>query len=335
VNRLTSASGGQTPVSLDLDALQASSNFDASNRLTVNCASYDAAGNQTRLAGFGNTYDAENRLLTSTLGGVATAYTYDGDGRRVMKSSGSAATTYVYDAAGQLAAEYGAVTTPPPCVTCYLTADHLGSTRMVTDSNGTAQSLTDYLPFGEEIQSGVGGRPSPYYPPDELAVAHGGKEVVNTFIDVSNATNQAVDSLIARVTDFRFGQTQKLKASTPGEKSATLTVFALSFFIGAGEAKEATAAAISFEEARNTALKIMGETDPATGEASVGRAGALKGEITGFKPEVGNVFKQFRLDWDATKGAHINVTVGKQKYAIQFPGSLQDVRNLLKGNVQE
>jgi RHS repeat-associated protein len=120
-----------------------------------------------------NTYDAENRLSTSTLGGVTTAYTYDGDGRRVQKATGSSTTTYVYDAEGQLAAEYGALTTPPPCATCYLTADNLGSTRMVTDSNGTVQSLTDYLPFGEEIQSGVGGRPAPYYPSDALAVADG------------------------------------------------------------------------------------------------------------------------------------------------------------------
>ena len=152
---------------------QAASNYNPQNQLLIDGAAYDAAGNQTAIAGLLHTHDAENRLLTSTLGGVTTAYTYDGDGRRVMKSSVSGATVYVYDAAGQLAAEYGAVTTPPPCATCYLTADHLGSTRMVTDSNGTVQSLTDYLPFGEEIQSGVGGRPAPYYPSDALAVADG------------------------------------------------------------------------------------------------------------------------------------------------------------------
>ena len=153
---------------------QAASNYNPQNQLLIDGAAYDAAGNQTAIAGLLHTHDAENRLLTSTLGGVTTAYTYDGDGRRVQKATGSSTTTYVYDAAGQLAAEYGAVTTPPPpCATCYLTADHLGSTRMVTDSNGTVQSLTDYLPFGEEIQSGVGGRPAPYYPSDALAVADG------------------------------------------------------------------------------------------------------------------------------------------------------------------
>lgn len=40
---------------------------------------------------------------------------------------------------------------------CYLTYDHLGSVRMVTDKNANVISRHDYLPFGEEIPSGVGG----------------------------------------------------------------------------------------------------------------------------------------------------------------------------------
>jgi len=82
-------------------------------------------------------------------------------------------TKYVYDAQGQLAAEYATQPGPIKCTTCYLTADHLGSTRMVTDSNAAVQSLTDYLPFGEEIQSTVGTRSASYYPPNDLAVADG------------------------------------------------------------------------------------------------------------------------------------------------------------------
>jgi RHS repeat-associated protein len=81
---------------------------------------------------------------------VTTTYTYDGDGRRVKKVSGSTTTVYVYDAQGQLAAEYAPVQ-PAACVTCYLTADTLGSTRMITDETGTPRECHDYLPFGEEI----------------------------------------------------------------------------------------------------------------------------------------------------------------------------------------
>ncbi len=85
----------------------------------------------------------------------AISYSYDGDGRRVMENVGGAITTYVYDAQGQLAAEYGA---PTDSGTSYLTADHLGSTRLVTDATGAVKKCYDYFPFGEDIAAGTGGR---------------------------------------------------------------------------------------------------------------------------------------------------------------------------------
>ncbi len=150
-----------------------STNFDANNRLQIDGASYDAAGNQKTIAGYTNTYDAENRLVTSTIGGVTTTYTYDGDGKRVGKSTGGSATVYVYDAAGELAAEYSTAPAAAPCTTCYLTADTLGSTRMITDGSGNVKSLHDYLPFGEEITSGVAARTSPLYPAGSLSINDG------------------------------------------------------------------------------------------------------------------------------------------------------------------
>lgn len=39
-----------------------------------------------------------------------------------------------------------------------MTTDHLGSTRVVTNSNGGVIARHDYLPFGTEIQAGSGGR---------------------------------------------------------------------------------------------------------------------------------------------------------------------------------
>ena len=120
-------------------------------------ASYDIAGNQTALPSRGFTYDAENRLVASTQPNMpALSYSYDGDGRRVTKNVGGAITTYVYDAQGQLAAEYGAAT---DAGTRYLTADHLGSTRVETDAGGVVKKCYDYYPFGEDIAAGTGGRP--------------------------------------------------------------------------------------------------------------------------------------------------------------------------------
>jgi len=58
----------------------------------------------------------------------------------------------LYDAAGQLAAEYtSAAAQASACGSCFLTADKLGSTRMVTDETGMPRECHDFLPFGEEI----------------------------------------------------------------------------------------------------------------------------------------------------------------------------------------
>jgi RHS repeat-associated protein len=68
---------------------------------------------------------------------------------------------FVYDVTGRLIAEYHSDPVPPPAGgagTSYLTTDHLGSTRVVTKADGTVKARYDYLPFGEEVPSTVGGR---------------------------------------------------------------------------------------------------------------------------------------------------------------------------------
>jgi RHS repeat-associated protein len=126
---------------------------------------YDPAGNVTT-DNNGNIfgYDAENRQKTCTVAGLPSKYSYDGDGHRVTKEVGAdpskVTTVFVYNASGQMIAEYN---TPDQPVqggggTSYLTADHLGSTRVVTDSSGGVKARHDYLAFGEEISANVSGR---------------------------------------------------------------------------------------------------------------------------------------------------------------------------------
>lgn len=157
--------------------------FDQSNnRIKLTAAGqgaygYDAAGNllcepgrpcaqgPSGAAPF-YAYDAENRMSSAGGGHTAggTSYAYDGDGRRVRKSTaGGEETVFVYDAAGRVVAEYSNLVEPRG--TRYMTQDHLGSTRAVTDAQGNAHSnggaggsRHDYLPFGEEVPAGVGGR---------------------------------------------------------------------------------------------------------------------------------------------------------------------------------
>ena len=124
------------------------------NRINLSAGSFDRAGNQISLPPYSATYDADNRL--TTMSGTL-AYAYDGEGRRVKKVNGKLATRYVYDAFGNLAAEYAVGTAlpgapQPECSTCYLTVDHLGSTRVLWDSAGV-KGRYDYMPFGDAIPS--------------------------------------------------------------------------------------------------------------------------------------------------------------------------------------
>jgi RHS repeat-associated protein len=145
--------------------------------------SYDPAGtgNQISLPARTFAYDAENRLITATQPNTgAIQYAYDGAGRRVMKTVGTTSTVFVYDGIGQLAAEYGV---PPTAAgTEYVVSDTLGSTRLLLTSTGSVGERFDYLPFGEELEVGIGGRTSDYgsivYPaaPDQQDVKFTSKE---------------------------------------------------------------------------------------------------------------------------------------------------------------
>jgi len=123
----------------------------ATNRLTSTGFTHDADGNLTAMQGAVLTYDAENRMVTSSLS-AATQYWYDGEGRRVKKKVGTAAAVvYVYDAGGALAAEYGGESAAT--ATQWLVTDHLGSTRMVVDAAGNRVEAHDYMPYGEEVRT--------------------------------------------------------------------------------------------------------------------------------------------------------------------------------------
>jgi YD repeat-containing protein len=117
----------------------------------MTCESYDASTNRCADVGYGYTdgrgnttsypgsrtaaYDGENRQQTLT-DDAMWQYGYDGEGRRVTKTGGGSSVTYAYNARGELAAEYDGTVDTSGCTPCYVTVDHLGSTRMVTNESG-------------------------------------------------------------------------------------------------------------------------------------------------------------------------------------------------------
>lgn len=122
--------------------------YDKSGNLTVDAA------NQRFI------YDAENRMKeyfhsTNQTNTPDAVYRYDGEGKRVKKISGNNQVIFVYNSSGQLIAEYANQTAANPQVS-YLTADHLGSPRIITGNNGEVISRHDYMAFGADISETLG-----------------------------------------------------------------------------------------------------------------------------------------------------------------------------------
>lgn len=156
------------PLAVDNPTISAVTNrYDAGQSYV-----YDDAGNLTNAPNsrFNYTattgYDAENRQISydnpQTIGIVDATYSYDGEGRRVKKVFGGTTTVFVYNIMGQLVAEYSNAQ-PTNNGTSYLTTDTLGTPRIITGTNinnesGGVINRHDYLPFGEEVGAGIGGR---------------------------------------------------------------------------------------------------------------------------------------------------------------------------------
>ncbi|MGH9510388.1 MAG: RHS repeat-associated core domain-containing protein, partial [Terriglobales bacterium] len=106
-------------------------------------------------------------------------YVYEGEGRRVKRVVEGVTRVYVYNTFGQMVAEYHSPNLAPETPkkafihlggkllameeaagTSYIAADHLGSTRVVTNQSGNVDSRHDYLPFGKEVPTDFGGRSS-------------------------------------------------------------------------------------------------------------------------------------------------------------------------------
>ncbi len=137
---------------------------NGNNQISSTGFSYDSAGNMTADPVNSYTFNAEGELTSA----AGVTYTYDGDGDRVQKaSSGAPFKLYWYgvgtdplsesDASGNISEEYifmgGAriamLTLSSGAVNYYI-QDHLGSSRVVTNSSGTVLDDSDFYPFGGE-----------------------------------------------------------------------------------------------------------------------------------------------------------------------------------------
>ncbi len=145
----------------------------STNRISSSGYTYDADGNLTQNAAgerFG--YDQENRQMEFFVNGnngptPDATYSYDGEGRRVKKISSTETTVFVYDGAGRLVAEYSAALAQTQQVS-YLTTDHLGSPRLITNEVGAVTKRQDFGAFGDETLTAARASALGYTTTDEL-----------------------------------------------------------------------------------------------------------------------------------------------------------------------
>jgi RHS repeat-associated protein len=120
-------------------------------------------------------WDAENRL-GSINGGAVASYVYDALGRRVKRTANGATTLYLHDG-GSVLSEFSnpsqrvgtwlkdyiylggqlLATESATDGTRYHFSDHLGTSRVMTQSNGTVCYDADYYPYGKEITASTDG----------------------------------------------------------------------------------------------------------------------------------------------------------------------------------
>jgi RHS repeat-associated protein len=136
---------------------------------------YDSNGNRIQKTkgddSWSYTYDYANRLTKVEKNqSIIGEYIYDGDGKRLQKTENATTTTYIYSSINTIYEEnltgsasyiFGPTgliakrtTIDQESNTYYYHKDHLGSVRIVTDSNRNIVSASTYHPFGERDSEG-------------------------------------------------------------------------------------------------------------------------------------------------------------------------------------
>jgi RHS repeat-associated protein len=126
--------------------------------------SYDDNGNMIYDGTRYMSWDYDNLPVSISLsGGVENTYVYDGSGARVKKVGAAGTTVYIgqlYELSGGVPVKYifangkrvaVKTTEAAPLDVRYYHQDHLGSTSVVTLSNGTVYEENFYKPFGEDL----------------------------------------------------------------------------------------------------------------------------------------------------------------------------------------
>jgi RHS repeat-associated protein len=153
-------------------------------------------------------------------------YYYDGEGKRVKKVTQTETTIFVYSG-GKLAEEYSTKISSSPTI-AYTSTDHLGSPRVITDKYGAVKSRRDFMPFGEDIYVGVGGRTGD----TGQKYASTQDEIRQKFTGYQKDSETSLDFAEARMYENRFGRFNAVDPFLASGKSSNPQTFNRYVYVG-------------------------------------------------------------------------------------------------------
>jgi len=205
------------------------------NRFVVNQGfSYDPNGNVVNdvdaPTGLSRsfTFNGDNKQTEVKRNGVTVGrYFYDGEGKRIKKITDAETTIFVYSA-GKLVAEYSTATPPQNPTIAYTTKDHLGSPRIITDAFGQVKSRRDFMPFGEELNAGIGARTGD----TGLKYSSTADNIRQKFTTYHRDNETSLDFAEARMYENRFGRFTAVDPLLASGKSANPQTFNRYVYVG-------------------------------------------------------------------------------------------------------
>lgn len=217
--------------SLNLNTTPAIS--ESSNRFTSTDFGYDKNGNVIAdIDQISNLprqfiFNGDNKQSEVKRDGVTIGrYYYDGEGRRVKKVTDTETTVFVYSA-GKLVAEYSTQVSQSPSV-AYTTTDHLGTPRVITDQFGQVKARRDFMPFGEELYTGVGGRTGD----TGLKYSSNQDDIRQKFTGYQKDEETQLDFAEARMYENRFGRFTAVDPLLASGKSSNPQTFNRFVYVG-------------------------------------------------------------------------------------------------------
>ena len=169
---------------------------------------WDNNGNLTNRGNDTFSWDYEDRMTSTTIGGTTTSFTYRGDGLPNSRTTGGSTTTFTWDINAGLPVViddgtqyiYGAglVSQISGSSTYYYLADGLGSTMKTVDTNGSVVTSYDHGAYGEvKTSSGPGGNEF-QFTGQQVDGSTGLQYLRARYYDMETGRFVSRDSLIAR-----------------------------------------------------------------------------------------------------------------------------------------